>query len=111
MMKAQQFSESPLVSNRPACRPLIRRQSQSVDHYLQTNPSEPRGQQVCFVSRVAPCEQEDCCKDGGAEGIRTPDPHNAIVVLYQLSYDPISSLRDRKSTRLNSSHLGISYAV
>ena len=30
-------------------------------------------------------------RDGGAEGIRTPDPHNAIVVLYQLSYDPISS--------------------
>lgn len=27
--------------------------------------------------------------DGGAEEIRTPDPHNAIVVLYQLSYDPI----------------------
>ncbi len=27
-------------------------------------------------------------KIGGAEGIRTPDPHNAIVVLYQLSYDP-----------------------
>ena len=26
--------------------------------------------------------------NGGAEGIRTPDPHNAIVVLYQLSYDP-----------------------
>ena len=30
-------------------------------------------------------------KDGGAEGVRTPDPHNAIVVLYQLSYDPIQS--------------------
>ena len=29
--------------------------------------------------------------DGGAEGIRTPDPHNAIVVLYQLSYDPVQS--------------------
>ena len=27
--------------------------------------------------------------DGGAEEDRTPDPHNAIVVLYQLSYDPI----------------------
>jgi hypothetical protein len=27
-------------------------------------------------------------KVGGAEEIRTPDPHNAIVVLYQLSYDP-----------------------
>ena len=32
--------------------------------------------------------------DGGAEGIRTPDPHNAIVVLYQLSYDPIRSGAD-----------------
>ena len=30
-------------------------------------------------------------KAGGAEGARTPDPHNAIVVLYQLSYDPIQS--------------------
>ena len=28
-------------------------------------------------------------KAGGAEEIRTPDPHNAIVVLYQLSYDPM----------------------
>lgn len=27
-------------------------------------------------------------RSGGAEGTRTPDPHNAIVVLYQLSYDP-----------------------
>jgi hypothetical protein len=25
----------------------------------------------------------------GAEGIRTPDPRNAIAVLYQLSYDPV----------------------
>ena len=30
---------------------------------------------------------------GGAEGIRTPDPHNAIVVLYQLSYDPTAEMR------------------
>ena len=28
-------------------------------------------------------------KAGGAEGVRTPDPQNAILVLYQLSYDPI----------------------
>jgi hypothetical protein len=35
-------------------------------------------------------------KDGGAEGIRTPDPHNAIVVLYQLSYDPIAERRQSK---------------
>ncbi len=34
--------------------------------------------------------------DGGAEGARTPDPHNAIVVLYQLSYDPIRSGRQSK---------------
>ncbi len=26
--------------------------------------------------------------NGGADEIRTRDPHNAIVVLYQLSYDP-----------------------
>lgn len=36
-------------------------------------------------------------KDGGAEEIRTPDPHNAIVVLYQLSYDPIRSEQCRGS--------------
>jgi hypothetical protein len=30
-------------------------------------------------------------RSGGAEEIRTPDPHNAIVVLYQLSYDPTRS--------------------
>ena len=35
-------------------------------------------------------------KAGGAEGIRTPDPHNAIVVLYQLSYDPSQSDRNLK---------------
>ena len=39
-----------------------------------------------FVMRSFPAVE-----DGGAEGIRTPDPHNAIVVLYQLSYDPIQS--------------------
>ena len=26
--------------------------------------------------------------NGGADRVRTCDPHNAIVVLYQLSYDP-----------------------
>jgi hypothetical protein len=29
---------------------------------------------------------------GGADRVRTCDPHNAIVVLYQLSYDPIQSV-------------------
>jgi hypothetical protein len=37
-------------------------------------------------------------KDGGAEGIRTPDPHNAIVVLYQLSYDPNQSAQNLKNS-------------
>ena len=40
--------------------------------------------QHCLVSKTDGLE-----RDGGAVGIRTPDPHNAIVVLYQLSYDPI----------------------
>jgi hypothetical protein len=39
--------------------------------------------------RATANEAQNKKKDGGAEGIRTPDPHNAIVVLYQLSYDPI----------------------
>jgi hypothetical protein len=39
-------------------------------------------------------------KDGGAEEIRTPDPHNAIVVLYQLSYDPIRKLQNKFSAPL-----------
>ena len=50
----------------------------------------PRGEEVGFalISRASPVRT-----DGGAEGIRTPDPHNAIVVLYQLSYDPNQSVR------------------
>ena len=42
-----------------------------------------------------PREEREFPVGGGAEGIRTPDPHNAIVVLYQLSYDP----NDRKASR------------
>src|SRR5262249_39330679 len=35
-------------------------------------------------------------KDGGAEGVRTPDLLNAIQALYQLSYDPIRSSKKCK---------------
>ena len=35
--------------------------------------------------------QPNSLKDGGADRDRTCDTHNAIVVLYQLSYDPIQS--------------------
>ena len=35
--------------------------------------------------------RETAEKDGGAEGVRTPDLLNAIQALYQLSYDPIRS--------------------
>jgi hypothetical protein len=38
-------------------------------------------------------------KAGGAEGIRTPDPHNAIVVLYQLSYDPSRNVHSLEPPR------------
>ncbi len=31
-------------------------------------------------------------RDGGAEGVRTPDLLNAIQALYQLSYDPVQSI-------------------
>ena len=38
---------------------------------------------------------------GGAEEIRTPDPHVANVVLYQLSYRPICRINQRS---VNSNH-------
>ena len=40
-------------------------------------------------------------KDGGAEGVRTPDLLNAIQALYQLSYDPIWSDGESKATEKN----------
>ena len=43
---------------------------------------------------------EMIAEDGGAEGIRTPDPHNAIVVLYQLSYDPIQNRQFKVTPRI-----------
>ena len=43
-------------------------------------------------------------RNGGAEGIRTPDPHNAIVVLYQLSYDPNPSACNLVSRSALSKH-------
>ena len=59
------------------------------------------GRHFCLGAHLARLETTAQCikseglgaqaKVGGAEGIRTPDPHNAIVVLYQLSYDPIQS--------------------
>ena len=48
--------------------------------------------------------------DGGAEGIRTPDPHNAIVVLYQLSYDPIQRRKNYGQTGDLSKALARDYA-
>ena len=44
------------------------------------------------------CTDDGSGKVGGAEGIRTPDPHNAIVVLYQLSYDPIQWAENLRAT-------------
>src|SRR5262245_65819493 len=47
--------------------------------------------------------------------LRTPGPHSAQITGYTLraccSTSRIQTALDRKSTRLNSSHLGISYAV
>src|SRR5205814_9447668 len=46
---------------------------------------------------------------GGAAGAERakPDPRRASPKRYEMK----KSIKDRKSTRLNSSHLGISYAV
>src|SRR5689334_9942092 len=33
--------------------------------------------------------KSSCCSPGGAEGTRTPDPHTASVVRYQLRHSPL----------------------
>ena len=59
-----------------------------------------------LISALTPCKQGGCTgtkkpgkshgftghvgKSGGAKGIRTPDPYVANVMLYQLSYSPVS---------------------
>ena len=40
------------------------------------------------MKKIFICEKIIRRKYGGADWDRTSDPHNAIVVLYQLSYDP-----------------------
>ena len=56
---------------------------------------ETLGSDAWAVQRKLPAvhPRPPALKNGGAEGIRTPDPHNAIVVLYQLSYDPNQSVQ------------------
>ena len=53
--------------------------------------------------RIAFC----AARDGGAEGVRTPDLLNAIQALYQLSYDPIRSAEKcKRSAELVKTNLG-----
>ena len=40
------------------------------------------------MKKIFVCKKNYKKKYGGADWDRTSDPHNAIVVLYQLSYDP-----------------------
>ena len=40
------------------------------------------------MKKIFICKKKYQKKYGGADWDRTSDPHNAIVVLYQLSYDP-----------------------
>ena len=41
-------------------------------------------------------ERATIIRNGGAEGVRTPDLLNAIQALYQLSYDPIKGAANLK---------------
>ena len=78
------------------------------------NNLEPPSVRKTAQSPEKPGGNGDCreSEDGGAEGIRTPDPHNAIVVLYQLSYDPITSAGNVKlRTKLSKLILKIEFIV
>jgi hypothetical protein len=68
----------------------------------QAAPARPI---VSLVENKKPVNFGDDAKftgfcDGGADRDRTCDPHNAIVVLYQLSYDPIQSGENLRTRRL-----------
>jgi hypothetical protein len=47
---------------------------------------QPQGLDVGFAS--ATLKALNCGLSGGAKGIRTPDPHTASVVRYQLRHSP-----------------------
>jgi hypothetical protein len=51
---------------------------------------------ICFLKALP----ADYLPTNGDKEARTPDPYNAIVVLYQLSYDPklVLNLLDRLSS-------------
>jgi predicted RNA binding protein YcfA (HicA-like mRNA interferase family) len=68
-------------------------------HFMQHSDGRLTVVPIHAGETIGPGLLSKILKDGGAEGIRTPDPHNAIVVLYQLSYDPIrSGLKSRGAT-------------
>jgi hypothetical protein len=47
--------------------------------------------------KAAKTHEKRARRDGGAEGVRTPDLLNAIQALYQLSYDPIAERQKSKT--------------
>ncbi len=62
------------------------------------------GSRILIGSAMSALLSLNHLRNGGAEGIRTPDPHNAIVVLYQLSYDPNPSACNLVSRSALSKH-------
>src|SRR5579859_2039621 len=80
-MESTNPAHSPVAKSKTACHhSIMGRREEFRDH-----PSWPAFATLRSVVFALPALR---AKTGGAEGIRTPDPHNAIVVLYQLSYDP-----------------------
>ena len=69
----------------PVRQPLIREHTIAFTVYPGESYSQKGNEKAAEVRRP------DWLKDGGADRDRTCDTHNAIVVLYQLSYDPIQS--------------------
>src|SRR5689334_24848137 len=83
---------------------------------ISAEPGEP-GQRIYFVSLGCPKNQVDTelmlgqVQAAGHALVDAPDDADVIVVNTCAFIDAAKEERDRKSTRLNSSHSSISYAV
>src|SRR5207249_11894067 len=64
-----------------------------------------------FLLFVTPAERNSSCASFSRSGTASPCTGTFVVAIAESAATPVCLNSDRKSTRLNSSHVSISYAV
>src|SRR4051812_49945475 len=82
-----------------------------VKAHLKQLPQEEETWEVDFRALPKPADQTDTHYLGLAVALPRGDPLVYLPVEYTPTVNDLADLLDRKSTRLNSSHMSISYAV